>query len=125
MGGVLMAHFARIENNTVMEVIVISNEICNVEYPESEILGQSFIAEVLDKSGTWLQTSYNNNFRKQYAGVSYSYHSVADVFITPQPYPSWSLDENFDWQAPIPMPADGFWRWDEKSLNWLESELYL
>lgn len=83
MGGVLMAHFAQIENNTVIEVIVISNDICDLEYPESEILGQSFIAEVLGKSGTWLQTSYNHNFRGQYAGVGFSYDSNQDVFIAP------------------------------------------
>ncbi len=108
-----MAHFARIENNLVTEVLVVDN---NMEHR-----GADFLANDLGLGGTWIQTSYNNNIRKQYAGIGYSYDPVADVFIAPQPYPSWSLDENFDWQPPTPMPAEGRWYWDEATLSWVEA----
>jgi hypothetical protein len=64
---------------------------------------------------TCKRTSYNHNIRKQYAGIGYTYDAINDVFIAPQPYPSWSLDDNFDWQAPTPMPNDGEFVWDEDS----------
>jgi hypothetical protein len=108
-----MAHFAKIENNLVTEVLVVDN---NMEHR-----GADFLANDLGLGGTWIQTSYNNNIRKQYAGIGYSYDPVADVFIAPQPYPSWSLDENFDWQPPTPMPAEGRWYWDEATLSWVEA----
>jgi hypothetical protein len=66
------------------------------------------------------RTSYNNNIRKQYAGIGYTYDAINDVFIAPQPYPSWSLDENFDWQPPTPMPTEGMWYWNEEELTWKE-----
>jgi hypothetical protein len=110
-----MAHFAKIENNVVTDVLVVSNEL--------EHKGADFLANDLGLGGTWIQTSYNHNFRKQYAGIGFTYDADNDVFIAPQPYPSWSLDENFDWQPPTPMPTDGFWYWDEDSLSWLEQSL--
>lgn len=108
-----MAHFAEIdENNVVKRVLVVDNSL--------EHRGADFLANDLGLGGIWIQTSYNNNFRKQYAGIGYTYDVANDVFIAPQPYPSWLLDQNFDWQAPKPMPIEGFWRWDEPSLNWVE-----
>ena len=109
-----MAHFARIENNIVTEVLVVHNDL--------EHRGADFLANDLGLGGTWIQTSYNNNIRKQYAGIGYSYDPVADVFIAPQPYPSWSLDENYDWQPPTPRPQGDLWRWNEATLTWVESE---
>jgi hypothetical protein len=108
-----MAHFARIENNIVTEVLVVHNDL--------EHKGADFLANDLGLGGTWIQTSYNNNIRKQYAGIGYSYDPVADVFIAPQPYLSWSLDENFDWQAPTPRPEGMDWYWDEATLSWVEA----
>jgi hypothetical protein len=105
-----MAHFAKIENNLVVEVLVVHNDL--------EHRGADFLANDLGLGGTWIQTSYNNNFRKQYAGIGYTYDAVNDVFIAPQPYPSWSLDDNFDWQAPTPQPQEGSWYWDEDNLSW-------
>jgi hypothetical protein len=67
------------------------------------------------------RTSYNNNIRKQYAGIGYSYNPVADVFIAPQPYPSWSLDNDFNWQPPTPMPTEGVWYWNEAEQVWLNA----
>jgi hypothetical protein len=109
-----MAHFARIENNLVTEVLVVHNDL--------EHRGADFLANDLGLGGTWVQTSYNNNFRKQYAGIGFTYDSAADVFISPQPYPSWLLDNNFDWQPPTPMPIEGIWIWDEATLSWVEAE---
>ena len=109
-----MAHFAELdENNIVTRVLVVSNDL--------EDRGADFLANDLGLGGNWIQTSYNGNFRKQYAGKDFSYDPVADVFISPQPYPSWSLDENFDWQAPTPRPKEGFWYWDEATLSWVEA----
>ena len=85
-----MAHFAKIENNTVTNVIVVSNESCNGgTFPESELAGQAFIA-LLGLDGLWLQTSYNANFRGCYAGIGYTYDADADVFVAlaqPEPEP--------------------------------------
>jgi len=71
--------------------------------------------------GKWVQTSYNGNTRKQYAGIGYTYDVEHDVFIAPQPYPSWTLDDLFTWQAPIAIPDDGkAYLWDEKAGAWIE-----
>lgn len=110
-----MAHFARIENNLVTEVLVVHNDL--------EHKGADFLANDLGLGGSWIQTSYNGNIRKQFAGIGYTYDAVNDVFIAPQPYPSWSLDEDFDWQPPTAMPTEGLWLWDEDSLSWLEQSL--
>lgn len=108
-----MAHFARIdENNVVTEVVVVHNDL--------EHRGADFLANDLGLGGTWIQTSYNNNIRKQFAGIGHTYNPLADVFIKPQPYPSWSLDASFDWQPPIPKPSVGEWYWDESSVSWVE-----
>lgn len=117
-----MAYFAQLdENNIVTQVISISNEDAPDPAPNnSEPLGQAFIANTLGLSGVWKQTSFNNNFRKQYCGPGFSYDEVADVFISPRPFDSWQLDENYDWQAPTPMPEEGLWRWDEDTLSWIE-----
>jgi hypothetical protein len=105
-----MAHFAQIDsNNVVVQVIVVSDE--------HESNGSEWCHELL--GGTWLQTSYNNRIRKQYAGIGYTYDADADVFVAPQPFPSWTLDNNHDWQPPTPMP-EGDWMWDESELSWVE-----
>ena len=109
-----MAHFAKIENNKVIQILVVNDDL--------EHRGADFLANDLGLGGNWIQTSYNNNFRKQYAGIGYTYDAVNDVFIAPQPFASWSLDDNFDWQPPTPRPEEGFWFWDEDSLSWVEVE---
>jgi len=107
-----MSHWAELdENNTVLRVIVGSNE--------DQDEGYTWIVNNL--GGTWVQTSYNSTIRKQFAGIGFTYDPTADVFIAPQPYPSWTLDENHDWQAPSPMPTEGFWVWDEEILVWVEA----
>jgi hypothetical protein len=71
--------------------------------------------------GTWKQTSYNGTIRKHYAGVGYAYNSVRDAFIPPQPYPSWTLDDNANWQPPVPMPIPTNlerYSWNESTQTW-------
>jgi len=119
-----MSHFAQLdENNVVTQVIVIDNSVVGepeLDFPDTEPLGQSFIRNTLQLDGQWVQTSYNGGFRKQYAGIGYTFDSGSDVFITPQPYPSWSLDDNHDWQPPVPRPEEGLWEWNEDDQDWDE-----
>ena len=118
-----MAHFAKInEQKMVVEVLVIGNEqVDNLPFPESEAVGQAFIASC-NITGEWLQTSYNGNFRKQYCGTGYYYNAEADVFVAPQPFPSWTLDENSDWQPPVARPEDDkIYTWSEDDLTWKET----
>ena len=77
-----MAHFAKLENNIVTQVISVSNDVCGKKYPASESIGQAFIAS-LGLDGEWLQTSYNNNFRGVYAGIGYTYDVDLDEFVPP------------------------------------------
>jgi hypothetical protein len=118
-----MAYFAQIdETGTVVQVIAVSNDDAPDPAPaHSEPIGQAFIANVLGLPGEWRQTSYNNSFRKQYAGIGWRYDANGDVFIAPQPYPSWSLDANYDWHPPTPMPeTEGEWSWDEDAQAWVD-----
>ena len=118
-----MAHFAQIENGTVTQVIVVHNNELLVDNVEVESKGADFCHNLF--GGVWKQTSYNaatNGFRKQFAGIDYTYDETADVFIAPKPFASWSLDANYDWQAPIERPADGKdYLWDEANQVWVES----
>jgi len=110
-----MAHYAFLDsNNIVTEVItgVDENELLEGLSPE-EWYGNF-------RGQTCVRTSYNHNIRKQYAGIGYSYSEVGDVFVVPQPFASWSLDSNYDWQAPIECPADGKqYSWDESNQVWV------
>ena len=107
-----MAHFAQIdENNIVTQVLVVPDN--------AEDRGQDYLANDLALGGTWIQTSYNNRIRKNYAGVGFTYDPVNDWFAAPQPYPSWSLDENAQWQAPAAYPTDGvMYTWNEETKDW-------
>jgi hypothetical protein len=109
-----MAHYAFITDGIVTEVITGIDETELIEGLDTETWYGNF------KGQTCKRTSYNNNIRKQYAGIGFTYDAVNDVFIAPQPYPSWSLDNNFDWQPPTPMPTEGMWTWDEDNLSWTE-----
>jgi len=82
-----MAHFARIDNNVVRRVIVISDDRAPDPAPDNEQQGQAFIADVLGLAGEWKQTSYNGNFRGRYAGLGYTYDPDLDEFVAP-PEPS-------------------------------------
>lgn len=116
-----MAHFAEIDsNNVVLRVVVVANkDTSDANGVEREHIGAAYLERLL--GGTWKQTSYNGNFRKHYAGIGFTYDAGRDAFVAPQPFPSWVLDDNADWQAPVPMPTDGkMYRWDEPTLSWIE-----
>ncbi len=103
-----MAHYAKVENNIVTQVIVAEAE---------------FFDTFIDSSpGEWIQTSYSGSIRKNYAGVGYTYDVTRDAFYAPQPYPSWTLVEDTClWSAPTAMPDDGkMYNWNEDTTNWVE-----
>ena len=104
-----MAHFASLDiNNKVLQVVVISNEDVDANGGDQSAEAETFVATIVPFNpfgGAWKQTSYNNNFRKQYAGIGYSYDATKDKFIEPQPYSSWSLDASDDWKAPVTYPT--------------------
>ena len=109
-----MAHYAFLdENNVVTEVITGVDETELIEGIDPETWYGNF------RGQTCKQTSYNNNIRKQFAGISYAYDEAADEFVSLQPYPSWTLDSNNDWQPPTPRP-EGPNYWNEESLAWLD-----
>ena len=112
-----MAHYAFLdENNIVTEVIVGIDETETIEGLDPEIWYGNF------RGQTCKRTSYNNRIRKQYAGIGYKYDADADVFIAPQPYPSWALDNNFNWQAPVAIPGDADnYTWNEELGDWVET----
>jgi hypothetical protein len=114
-----MAHYARLNvENFVEQVIVINNDDEMENGVVNEVTGIMFCI-ALTGHPFWRKTSYNNNIRKQYAGIGYTYDPIKDIFVAPQPYPSWVLDSNSDWQAPTPRPQDGnLYYWDESTLSW-------
>jgi hypothetical protein len=110
-----MAHYAFLnEDNIVVEVIPGIDENELIEDLSPELWYSQF------RKMNCVRTSYNGKIRKQFAGIGFTYNPVADVFIAPQPFPSWSLDDNHDWQAPKPKPVEGFWIWDEEIGDWVE-----
>ena len=111
-----MAHYAFLDkNNLVTEVITGIDETELIEDLDTETWYGNFKGQICKR------TSYNGKIRKRYAGIGYTYDAVNDVFISPQPYDSWLLDENFDWQPPTPKPEGDFWFWDEENLNWMKA----
>ena len=115
-----MAHFAQLDNqNTVLQVIVVHNNELLDNGVESEAKGIAF-CQSLFPGTNWVQTSYNGNIRKNYAGIGFTYDSTRDAFIPPKPFPSWVLDEaTCRWDAPVPYPTDGErYQWDEATLSW-------
>ena len=126
-----MAHFAELSQaNIVLRVVVIDNNDVIANGGDQSATAEKAVEQIVpfSKWGVkWVQTSYNNNFRKQYAGIGYTFDSVKDKFIAPQPYASWSLDANDDWQAPVAYPTvttygDNvryFISWDEAGQRWI------
>jgi hypothetical protein len=118
-----MAHFAQLdENNVVINVIVVhNNELLDENGVESESKGVSF-CQTLFPNTTWVQTSYNANMRKHYAGVGFTFDANRDAFIPPKPYTSWTLNEQTCvWEAPTPMPQEeGPWVWNEDTTSWVK-----
>ena len=141
-----MAHFAELKSMTdptgftsdshqvVQRVVVVGNDIPagggNLGDNDMHVDGETWCSNFF-KGGSWKKTSYNNNFRKQYAGINFTYDSAKDKFIAPQPYASWSLNDNDDWEAPVTYPTDITDKqisWDEDNQRWtakdVENNLY-
>jgi hypothetical protein len=122
-----MAHFAELNpSNIVKQVIVIDNRVLEDENGvEVEQLGINYCKSLYGENTKWVQTSYNDRIRKRYAGIGCIYDEERDAFIFPQPYPSWSLnEETLDWDPPSPKPEPeegqmGFYEWDEESTSWV------
>jgi len=117
-----MAYFAELDNNNVvLRVVVVGNDcVPSDEHIDGETWCINFF-----KTPNWKQTSYNSNFRKQYAGIGYTYDSAKNKFISPQPYVSWALDANDDWHAPVTYPTDTTDKavvWDEENLKWIATD---
>tara|TARA_B100002019_G_scaffold18603_1_gene14432 strand:- start:52 stop:465 length:414 start_codon:yes stop_codon:yes gene_type:complete len=122
-----MAHFAQLdENNVVTQVIVVGNDDCtDSNGTETESIGVAFCQKLLGADTNWKQTSYNDNMRVRYAGIGYSYNASLDAFVPPQPYDSWTLDnETADWVSPLgaapaltddQIAANSYYSWDESA----------
>jgi hypothetical protein len=115
-----MAHFSKLENNIVTQVIVVSDKDTADEHGvEKEDIGIAFCSNLL--GGTWKQTSYNARIRKNYAGIGYTYDETLDAFVPPKPFASWTLDDNAQWKAPVDMPTEeGKYTWNEETTSWKE-----
>jgi hypothetical protein len=118
-----MAHFAKLDkDNVVIEVNVVNNiELLADDGSESELLGVAFLTRWSGGYSNWKQTSYNGKIRKNYAGIGFTYDQTRDAFIPPQPFPSWTLNEDTcRWDAPTPIPTDGqLYNWDEETTSWV------
>ena len=107
-----MSHFAQINNDGIVQRVIVAEQ----DFINSGAVGDSF---------NWIQCSYNNNFRKQFPGIGYKWDHAHQVFVTPQPYASWTLDANMDWIPPVALPADAdtvSYSWDEAAQLWVAPE---
>ena len=121
-----MAHFAKLdENNVVTQVIVVDNKDCaDASGVEKEYIGAAFCERLF--GGTWKQTSYNGTFRKNYAGIGFTYNADIDAFVPPKPFNSWTLNnDTAQWEAPVAMPEDAgsgdppkMYAWNEETTSW-------
>jgi len=104
-----VSHFAKIDNNNIVTEVIVAEQ----DFINSGVVGDSFL---------WIQTSYNKNFRKNFAGIGYTYDKTRDAFIPPQPYPSWTLNEDTClWECPVAYPDDGkMYNWNETDKQWDE-----
>lgn len=115
-----MAHFAKIVNGKVEDVIVVKNEDCGGgDFPESEVIGQEFIASI-GIEGEWIQTSYNCNFRKNFAGCGMTYSQDKDLFHSDAPFESWVLNDEGRFDPPVERPEGDGWIWNEESVEWTQ-----
>ena len=110
-----MAHFAKLdENNVVLEVVIVNNNDAKTEQD-----GIDFLITLYGGYNGWKQCSYNNGIRKQFPSKGYTYNMEFDVFVAPQPFPSWTIDGNHDWQPPTPKPTDEkYYIWNETNKSW-------
>jgi hypothetical protein len=120
-----MAYFAELDqDNVVLRVIKINNSVCgepDLSFPDTESVGRAFIKDVLKLDGTWMQTSFNASFRKNYAGIGCVWRPDLDGFVSSQPFDGWVLnEESCRWEPPVQYPNDGkHYTWNQESLNWV------
>ncbi len=117
-----MAHFAKLDdNNVVLAVHVVNNDVITIDGAESEQAGIDFLSDLYGHT-KWKQTSYNGTFRKNYAGIGFTYDEAKDAFIPIKPFDSWILNqETCKWEAPIQYPQDDkIYYWDDSNQNWVE-----
>jgi hypothetical protein len=104
-----MSHFAKIDSDNIVENVIVAEQ----DFINSGLIGDAFL---------WIQTSYNDNFRGKYAATGDTWDKVNEVFISPQPHPSWILNTDYQWESPIAkLTDDKTYGWDEDTLSWLES----
>jgi len=111
-----MAHFAKLGTGNIIErVEVVSNDIATTEQA-----GVDFLNNLYGTRDVWKQTSYNNNIRKNFAGIGFKYDQTRDAFIPPKPFASWTLNETTClWEAPVVKPDDGQrYNWNETNQTW-------
>ena len=114
-----MAHFAQLNSENVVDQVV---AVHNNDAPD-EASGIAFL-NILFGDANWVQTSYNGNIRKNFAGIGYTYDTTRDAFIPPQPFPSWTMSEQTClWSAPVPIPTDGAYYWDEATTSWVKQNI--
>ena len=117
-----MAYFAKLGTGNIVETVISVNNsvITDANGVEQEQLGVDFINKLYNTRDVWKQTSYNNNIRKNYAGVGYTYDQARDAFIAPKPFNSWVLNEDTcRWEAPVAYPTDGQrYSWNEENQSW-------
>lgn len=117
-----MAHFAQLDDNsTVIQVIVVNDNDCKDSAGnESEAVGAEFCQKLF--GGNWIQTSFNNRIRKNYASPGFIYNKTLDIFVPPKPFNSWTFDDSTgEWTAPVVYPNDGkTYYWNEELSQWLE-----
>ena len=114
-----MAYFAELDNNnTVIRVVSVSNNDAPDPAPNDQA-GNDFLNSI-GLTGRWIQTSYNSTIRGHYAGPGHRYDETLDLFIAPQPFPSWTMTPDGYWQPPKPYPTEGgHYQWDETNQEWV------
>ena len=120
-----MAHYAELDaTNTVLRVLVVHNDVTTIDGVEDEQRGIDFLNDLLAESGTWVQTSYNRNLRGRFAMPGGTYDADSDTFIPRQPFPSWTLNGDNEWEPPVAYPGvpteAPYYRWDEDTTSWVE-----
>jgi len=115
-----MAHYANVADGVVTRVLVVHNDVTTIDGVEDEQRGIDFLTDLLPDSGAWVQTSYNATTRHNYAGLGYTWDGTG--FAAPRPFPSWTLDDDYQWQPPTPHPDPDDYdahEWDEASTSWV------
>lgn len=113
-----MAYFAELDdNNIVLRVVSVSNNDVPDPAPNDNA-GHTFLNSI-GITGRWIQTSYNGTIRGHFAGIGHRYDDALDIFVAPQPFPSWQMTDDGWWEAPVPCPVDGQWTWNETNQEWV------